>query len=110
MAASHFKMDNLVAIVDNNQIQLDGWNRDIMNIEPFSKKWEAFGWHVIEINGHDFRSILEAFDEARQTKGRPSPGPCSGGAASSSASGSIRTARQLAFTGRPDSRPAPKCG
>jgi transketolase len=71
MAASHFKLDNLTAIVDNNGIQLDGWNKDIMNIEPFAKKWEAFGWLPIEINGHDFKELIAAFEKAKQTKGRP---------------------------------------
>jgi transketolase len=72
MAAAHFKLDNLVAIVDNNGQQIDGWNRDVMNLEPFSAKWQAFGWHVIEVNGHDFTQLITAFDQAKQVKGRPS--------------------------------------
>ena len=72
MAASHFKLDNLTAIVDNNGIQLDGWNKDIMNIEPFNKKWAAFGWNVIEADGHDFNQLIAAFDKANQVKGQPS--------------------------------------
>ncbi len=72
MAAAHFKVDNLVAIVDNNEIQLDGWNRDIMNLSPFGKKWEAFGWHVIEVGGHDIIQIIHAFDQAKLVKGKPS--------------------------------------
>ncbi|MBI4187055.1 MAG: transketolase [Chloroflexi bacterium] len=71
MAAAHFKIDNLVAIVDNNGIQLDGWNRDIMNLEPFNKKWEAFGWYVIEVDGHDLSQLLDAFERARSVKGKP---------------------------------------
>jgi len=71
MAAAHFKLDNLTAIIDNNGIQLDGWNKDIMNIEPFNKKWEAFGWNVIEVNGHDFNEMIPAFDAAGEVKGRP---------------------------------------
>lgn len=71
MAAAHFKIDNLVAIVDHNKQQLDGWNRDIMNLEPLAEKWHAFNWHVIEINGHDFNQILTALEEAKQIKGKP---------------------------------------
>jgi transketolase len=71
MAAAHFKTDNLVAVVDNNGLQLDGWNRDIMNLEPFPRKWAAFGWHVIEVNGHDFTQLIDAFEQAKQIKGQP---------------------------------------
>ena len=71
LAAAHFKLDNLVAIVDNNGIQLDGWNCDIMNLEPFTNKWQAFGWHVIEVDGHDFTQLLDAFEQAKLVKGQP---------------------------------------
>jgi len=71
MAAAHFKVGNLVAIVDNNGIQLDGWNRDIMNLEPFNKKWEAFGWHVIEVDGHDLAQLTQAFERAKTVEGQP---------------------------------------
>lgn len=71
MAAAHFKLDNLVAIVDHNQQQIDGWNADVMNIEPLTEKWRAFGWEVIDINGHDFHQILNAFEKAERVKGRP---------------------------------------
>ena len=71
MAASHFKVDNLAAIVDNNGLQIDGWNRDIMNLDPFAKKWQAFGWYVIETNGHDLDQITKAFDQAKLVKGQP---------------------------------------
>ncbi len=71
MAAAHFKIDNLVAIVDNNGLQIDGWNRDVMSIEPFGKKWQAFGWQVIDINGHDFSQLMAAFEQARLIKGLP---------------------------------------
>ncbi len=71
MAAAHFKMDNLVAIVDNNGLQLDGWNRDIMNLDPFDKKWEAFGWHVIEVDGHNLTQLIDAFEQAKLAKGKP---------------------------------------
>jgi len=71
MAAAHFKLDNLVAIVDNNGQQIDGWNRDVMNLDPFNKKWEAFGWHVIEVDGHNLNQLFDAFDRAKKIKGRP---------------------------------------
>ncbi len=71
MAAAHFKLDNLVAIVDHNGLQIDGWNRDVMNLEPLADKWRAFGWKVIEIDGHDFPQVLAAFEQAGQVKGQP---------------------------------------
>ena len=71
LAAAHFKSDNLTAMVDCNGIQLSGRTCDIMDLEPLIQKWQAFGWHVIEIDGHDFDQILSAFSEAEKTKGRP---------------------------------------
>ena len=71
MAASHFKLDNLVAIVDKNGLQIDGPTREIMNTDPMEKKWAAFNWHVIEVNGHDLAELAEAFDEAKKARGQP---------------------------------------
>lgn len=71
MAAAHFKVSNLVAVVDHNELQLDGWNRQIMNLEPLGEKWRSFGWHVVEVNGHSFDQLLNAFGEAKQIKGQP---------------------------------------
>jgi len=71
MAAAHFKLDNLTAIVDNNGIQLDGFNKDIMNIEPLAMKWQAFGWEVIEVDGHSFPQLIEAFNNVKTIKGKP---------------------------------------
>lgn len=71
MAAAHFKVDNLVAVVDHNKIQLDGWNRQIMNVEPLAAKWQAFGWHAIEIDGHRIPLVRHAFDQAKSVKGMP---------------------------------------
>ena len=71
MAAAHFKLDNLVAIVDNNGQQIDGWNRDVMNLDPFNKKWQAFGWHVIEVDGHNLPQLIDAFNRAKLVKGQP---------------------------------------
>jgi transketolase len=71
MAAAHFKLDNLVAIVDRNGLQIDGWTKDVMNTEPLSEKWRASGWHVIDIDGHDFNQLIEAFAHARTVKRQP---------------------------------------
>jgi len=72
MAAAHFKVDNLVAIVDRNGLQLDGWNRDIMNLEPFTEKWQAFGWHTISADGQDLAELSGAFEQVKSIKGQPS--------------------------------------
>ncbi|MCD6358517.1 MAG: transketolase [Dehalococcoidia bacterium] len=71
MAAPHFKLDNMVALIDNNRLQIDGWNKDIMNVEPIAEKWHSFGWHTIEIDGHNFEQILSALDKAEAIKGQP---------------------------------------
>ncbi|MBI4679836.1 MAG: transketolase [Nitrospirae bacterium] len=71
MTAAHYRLDNLCAIIDNNGLQIDGHCTDIMSIEPVVNKWEAFGWHVIDINGHDMKAILDAFDEAERVKLKP---------------------------------------
>lgn len=71
MFASYHKLDSVVAIVDYNGIQLDGFVKDIMDIAPLADKWRAFGWHTIELNGHDLSALHAAFQEAEQTKGKP---------------------------------------
>ena len=71
MAANQYKLDNLTAILDNNGIQLSGFNKDIMNIEPFNKKFEAFGWNVMDIDGHDINQVIDALNKAREFKGKP---------------------------------------
>jgi len=71
MAAAHFKVDNLVAIIDHNKQQIDGWNWEVMNLEPLGEKWRAFGWEVIEVDGHDFDQILAAFEQAELVKEQP---------------------------------------
>lgn len=71
MSASHMKIDNLTAILDSNAQQQDGWVKDIMNHEPLPEKWRAFGWHAIEINGHNLEEVVKAYEEARATRGRP---------------------------------------
>jgi transketolase len=71
MAASKFKLDKLVAILDYNGVQLDGKIDEIMPIEPIIDKWKSFNWEVIMIDGHNIRQILEALDEADNTHGKP---------------------------------------
>lgn len=71
MAAAHYDLDNLVAIVDNNGLQIDGKNDDVMAVNPITDKFAAFGWNVIAIDGHSFEEIFAAFDAARACKGRP---------------------------------------
>lgn len=71
MAAGHYKLDNLCAIVDHNGLQIDGKNEDVMNVMPIAEKFAVFGWNVLEIDGHDFDQILDAFDMARKCKGMP---------------------------------------
>lgn len=71
MAAAKWKLDNLCAFVDVNGLQIDGKTADVMPSEPLDKKFEAFNWHVIKIDGHDYDQILAALKEARETKGQP---------------------------------------
>lgn len=71
MAAAHYKLDDLCAIVDFNSLQIDGDIHSVMNPTPIDEKFQAFGWHVIAINGHDFEEIQQALTQARNTLGRP---------------------------------------
>jgi len=71
LSAAHFKLDNLTVAIDRNRQQLSGWTRNIMGVEPLNEKWQAFGWHTIEIDGHSFNQILAAFEEAKTIKGKP---------------------------------------
>ena len=72
MAASHYGLDNLIGIVDRNRLQIDGFTEEVMSLEPYRMKWEAFGWAVREIDGHDFSNICGALNGAPFEKGRPS--------------------------------------
>jgi transketolase len=72
MAAGHYKLDNLCAIIDKNDLQIDGWVREVMNVDPLTDKYAAFGWNVLEIHGHDMGETLAAFERAAATAGRPS--------------------------------------
>ena len=69
MAASHFGLDNLVAIVDRNMIQNDRHTSEAMEIEPIADKWASFGWKVNEIDGHDLAQVVDALEAARQQDG-----------------------------------------
>lgn len=71
MAAAHYNLDNLCAIIDYNRLQIDGRIEDVMNPAPFGKKFEAFGWNTITINGHDFDEIKNALTYAKSCKGKP---------------------------------------
>ena len=71
MFAAHYKLDNLVAILDLNGLQIDGPITEVMNPTPHDEKFLAFGWNVITINAHDFNEIESAFRQARETKGKP---------------------------------------
>jgi len=71
MACAHFKRDNICAILDYNGFQIDGKTADVMSLEPIADKWRSFGWHTVEINGHNMKQILAAYDEAASTRGKP---------------------------------------
>lgn len=71
MAAAKYKLDNLCGIIDVNGLQIDGATADVMPSEPLDKKWEAFGWNVIKIDGHDIQAISDALDAAEKCTGKP---------------------------------------
>jgi transketolase len=71
MLGAHYKLDNVTAFLDRNKLQIDGTTEKIMSIEPIADKWKAFGWNVLEIDGHDMRQILDSCDKARECRGRP---------------------------------------
>ena len=72
MAASHYKLDTITAIVDRNGIQNDRFTNEVMELEPLAQKWRAFGWRVLTVNGHSVPALYKAFVQAKQTKGQPS--------------------------------------
>ncbi|MCB8816211.1 transketolase [Desulfosporosinus shakirovi] len=71
MASAHYKLDNVTAIIDYNGLQIDGKTDSVMCSAPLLEKWQAFCWHVIEVDGHDIDALLAAFAEAKTVKGRP---------------------------------------
>lgn len=72
MAASHYRLDNLCAVVDRNRLQISGGTEDVMHHDDLGARFAAFGWHIIEVDGHDFDALTAAFDEAKAVKGQPS--------------------------------------
>jgi transketolase len=71
MTASHYKLDNITAFVDYNGLQIDGSIVEVMSPENIQEKFRAFGWNVIDIDGHDVRQIINAVEEAKNVKGKP---------------------------------------
>lgn len=71
MTAPHFKLDNVCAIVDYNKVQENGPTNSIKNLEPLTKRWESFGWNVIDVDGHNFEQLINALDQFAATKGKP---------------------------------------
>ena len=71
MSAAHFKLDNLVVIVDRNRLQQGDWTEQTMHLEPLADKWRAFGWSVAEVDGHNIGQLLETFSRAPFEAGKP---------------------------------------
>src|SRR5438067_10255414 len=71
MEASHYKLDNLIGIVDKNRLQIDGWVSDVMNVDPLDEKYRSFGWEVIQVDGHDMEQVVNAFERAKAVSGKP---------------------------------------
>ena len=70
-SASHYKLGNITACIDRNFLQIDGNTEEVLRLESIEDRWRSFGWHVIEIDGHDFNEILEAYRDADQLKDKP---------------------------------------
>jgi len=71
MTASHYNLDNLCGLIDYNKLQIDGFTCDVKNMGEINKKWESFGWNVIDADGHDLESVIDSLDKAQECKGRP---------------------------------------
>ena len=71
MSAAHYRLDNVTAFIDHNKLQIDGTNDEVMSVMPIAEKFRAFGWNVVEIDGHDYDAVRGALAIARTTKGRP---------------------------------------
>jgi transketolase len=72
MAASHYQVENLIAVIDRNGLQIDGPTERVMGLEPLAKKWESFGWNVLQVDGHDIEGLISAFELAKQHRHQPS--------------------------------------
>jgi len=71
MSASHYKLDNIIALIDRNRVQIDGKTEEVMSLEPLKKKWEAFGWHVLECDGNSITEIIQTYNKAKTLKSKP---------------------------------------
>ena len=71
MSASHYKLDNLIALVDRNNVQIDGRTSDVMELEPLAEKWKAFGWNVLECDGNNIEQIINTYKIAKEFKSKP---------------------------------------
>ncbi|UWZ83997.1 transketolase [Occallatibacter riparius] len=71
MEAGHYNLDNLIAVIDCNRLQIDGWVKDVMEVEPLADKYESFGWNVISVDGHNMEALVAVFEDARQSEGKP---------------------------------------
>jgi len=71
MAAAHYKLDNLIAIVDHNDLQISGTTEEVMSTAPLADKWESFGWHVVTVNGHDMAELIHVLTTAPEIQGKP---------------------------------------
>jgi transketolase len=71
MAGAHWKLDHLIAIVDKNGLQIDGWTKDVMNIDPLDEKFRSFNWHVLQAQGNDIEDMVNALENARRMQGKP---------------------------------------
>ena len=71
MEAGHFHLDNIIGIIDCNRLQIDGWVKDVMEVEPLDAKYASFGWEVLHIDGHDMRQVVDALAKARTMEGKP---------------------------------------
>ncbi len=71
MAGSHYKLDNLIGIIDRNRLQISGATEEVMGLEPLEEKWAAFGWNVVSINGNNMEELLKAFRAAPEVAGKP---------------------------------------
>jgi transketolase len=72
MTAAHYSLDNLTAILDRNRLQIDGHTKEVMSVEPLAAKWEAFGWHTVQVDGHSIPDILDALKGCAAVEGPPS--------------------------------------
>ncbi len=71
MEAGHFQLDNLIGIIDCNRLQIDGWVKDVMEVEPLAAKYGSFGWDVMRIDGHNMQEVVDALEQAKAVRGRP---------------------------------------